>query len=107
MMLRGPLVRFAIISAWAFSFFSLWLFLRKWLAPDGCLDRGGSFDYVRWTCDLSQDHPYMSVSPFTQLEFWRLMTLVAFTIALSVLSRRNSKGLAREKQEKEEGSALR
>ena len=28
------------------------------LAVDSCLDRGGSFDYVRTVCDTAGSHPY-------------------------------------------------
>jgi hypothetical protein len=35
---------------------------REFLAVDGCLDAGGSFDYLKQTCDFSQNHAYLASS---------------------------------------------
>ena len=56
-------------AAWSVALFSLWYFLRVWLAPDGCLDAGGSFDYAKWECN---DHvnTFIKVSVFELPAFW-------------------------------------
>jgi len=34
-------------------------YVREYLAVDGCLDSGGSFDYRTAGCDHQQSHPYV------------------------------------------------
>lgn len=35
-------------------------YAREIMLVDRCLDSGGSFDYVRMSCDLEANHPYVS-----------------------------------------------
>ena len=59
--MRGPRVIFS--SVWAvaavFACFAAVVFLSEFVAVDGCLDRGGSYDYVAQTCDFTVSHEYV------------------------------------------------
>src|SRR5262245_8915902 len=46
-------------TAWLIAAVSAWYFLAQWLAPDGCLDSGGSFDYETWQCSFEVNPPYV------------------------------------------------
>ena len=39
-----------LLAAWAVILFN------DWMRVDDCLDRGGSYDYERETCDVEQKH---------------------------------------------------
>jgi hypothetical protein len=60
------------------------------LAPDACLDRGGSFNYSIWKCSYDESFPYIPTS-FLQLDsFWLMVvSVVASTIALRLYSNKN------------------
>jgi hypothetical protein len=45
------------IAVWA-----LWVLAAHELAVDGCLDGGGSFNYVQGVCDASVNHPVLSLA---------------------------------------------
>lgn len=88
---RRVVLRLLRYGAWAAAAVSLWVFVRKWWAPDACLDRGGSFDYVRWKCDTLFDHPYIEIPVFAHAEFWIFVACGLVATALSVASRANRK----------------
>ena len=49
----GVLGFLALLSAFALGFWQG----RAFLAVDGCLDKGGSFDYLAGICDFTFNHP--------------------------------------------------
>jgi hypothetical protein len=58
-----------------------WCFLGVWLAPDGCLDLGGSFDYVAWQCSHTQNFTYINVPAYELVSFWWLVLTIVFLVA--------------------------
>jgi hypothetical protein len=68
---------------------SAWYFLGEWWAPDGCLDSGGSFDYVSWHCSNTENHPYIHVPIYEFRSFWAFVAcLVLAASAIIGLRRR-------------------
>jgi hypothetical protein len=61
--------RLVTIPAWLFACASGGFFLRVWLAPDACLDFGGSFNYERWVCS-GDTNPYRLVHFYELKSFW-------------------------------------
>lgn len=47
----------AAIAIWAF-----WVLAAHALAIDRCLDGGGGFNHVQGVCDVSANHPYLSLA---------------------------------------------
>lgn len=84
---RHRVLRLLEYAAWTLVVVVLWALLRKWFAPDGCLDRGGSFDYVKWECDLSNDHPYIAVPVYAHAESWMFTVCALLAIGLSIAHR--------------------
>lgn len=82
------LKRFTKVLAWTFTVTAFGLFLRTWLAPDACLDFGGSFNYDRWEC-TAEVSEYIAVRVYQLKSFW---FFVAALIAACVLqwSRQNA-----------------
>jgi hypothetical protein len=59
---RRSALRLLFLGACALlTFGALWQLVDDYAALDSCLDRGGSFEYVRSVCDFSSSHPVMSV----------------------------------------------
>jgi hypothetical protein len=73
-MSRTMLRRLVTILAWLFAIASGGLFLRVWLAPDACLDFGGSFNYERWECS-GDINPYKLVHFYELKSFWLFMAV--------------------------------
>lgn len=73
--------RVAKFIAWMLTVGTLWLFLRTWLAPDACLDFGGSFNYERWECneDVNQ---YVDVGFYELKSFWLFVCVFGGACAL-------------------------
>lgn len=67
--------------AWICTVAAFGLFLRTWLAPDACLDFGGSFNYERWECN-DEVNEYIAVGFYELKSFW---FLVAVFVAACVL----------------------
>ena len=42
----------------------------QWGAPGACLDLGGSFDYAKWQCSYTTNHPYVDVPLYELTSFW-------------------------------------
>jgi len=59
-----------------------WAFVGKYLAPDACLDFGGSFDYSAWSCSNIENKPYIAVQVFRVPGFW--LASSSFVVALIV-----------------------
>ena len=57
------------VLAWMLAMAGGGLFLRTWLAPDACLDFGGSFNYERWECS-GDINPYEEVRFYELKSFW-------------------------------------
>ena len=66
-------------------------FRRDYWAPDGCLDFGGSFDYVKWECNYEVTQKYIDV-PFYKIKtFWLVPLSVLFaTIVLAYLRKQKN-----------------
>lgn len=43
--------------------------IRTWLAPDVCLDSGGSFNYGRWEC-TDEVNQYIAAAFYELKSFW-------------------------------------
>jgi hypothetical protein len=69
------------VAAWL-----LWPLLSDIFAADRCLDSGGSFDYVRSVCDMTENHPYV---PLLDRQGFRVVGAVVFGI-YALLSLRSS-----------------
>jgi hypothetical protein len=59
-------------------------FLAVWVAPDHCLDLGGSFDYVMWRCSHAEDYPYIDVPVYHLVSFWVFGASVIIALAAFV-----------------------
>ena len=64
--------RVARFIAWTLTVGALGLFVRTWLAPDACLDFGGSFNYERWECN-NEVNQYVDVGVYELKSFWLLL----------------------------------
>lgn len=70
-----------------------WRVVSDFLEVDACLDRGGSFDYVRSVCDQTGTHA--SVSLFAWRGFFLTCALVfGVPVVLASLKHRTAKGVA-------------
>lgn len=79
-MSRTMLRRLVTTLAWLSAIASGGLFLRVWLAPDACLDFGGSFNYERWECS-GDINPYKLVH-FYELKSFGLFIAIAMGVCL-------------------------
>ena len=71
---------------------ALWYFLRDYWAPDGCLDFGGSFDYVNWECNYEITQKYIDV-PFYKIKtFWLVPFSMVFSITVLTYIRKLKNG---------------
>jgi hypothetical protein len=70
--------------AWLITAVSAGYFLAQWLAPDGCLDSGGSFDYETWQCSSAVSHPYVEARFYQFVSFWVFLGAVSLASALSL-----------------------
>jgi hypothetical protein len=75
------LKRVTSFFAWICAMAAFGLFLRTWLAPDACLDFGGSFNYDRWDC-TAEVNEYIAVGLYEFKSFW---LFVAALIAACIL----------------------
>jgi hypothetical protein len=71
----------ALLSAGA-----LWRLADDYAALDSCLDRGGSFEYVRSVCDFSFNHPAVSVFSWRGV-FITAALVFGFPVALAGIQR--------------------
>ena len=62
----------------------LWPVIRDFVAIDRCLDGGGSFDYVESVCDMSANHPHLSLPEY---QGFRVVAAVVFGIPGALLLR--------------------
>jgi hypothetical protein len=53
----------------------IWPLLAEFVAVDGCLDAGGSYDYLSSACDFADNHPYL---PVLDRQGFRLVGSVVF-----------------------------
>jgi hypothetical protein len=60
----------------------LWPVIRDFIAIDGCIDGGRSFDYVRSVCDMSANHPSVSLPEY---QGFRLVATIIFGIPGALL----------------------
>jgi hypothetical protein len=78
---------------WLAFAFAAWSFLGNYLAPDACLDSGGSFDYSAWSCSHSDNKTYTNVPAFWVPGFWlaasSFVIAVFVTVSLSPTKRSN------------------
>ena len=64
-----------------------WYFLEVWLAPNACLDFGGSFDYVAWQCSHTQNNPYIHVPLYHLVSFWLFVLGIFFALSTYIALR--------------------
>ena len=77
----------AEVAVWIAAGWSFLHFLAVWLAPNGCLDIGGSFDYGAWQCS-DVTHPYRDVPSYRLSAFWVSACFVGAAAALTLVRRR-------------------
>ncbi len=64
-------------------------FASDWLAPDGCLDSGGSFNYEAWTCSHTEQYQYIDVPFAERVSSWVFALGTVASICLFALARRS------------------
>jgi hypothetical protein len=74
-------MRVVKLIAWILAAGALCLFLRTWLAPDACLDFGGSFNYERWECNDAVNQ-YVDVRFYELRSFWLFLGVFVGACAL-------------------------
>jgi hypothetical protein len=72
-----------VLTAWVVVALVGLALLRVLIAPDACLDRGGSFDYGAWRCDWSNDHSFIDVPVWLHAEFWGFVTACIVALVVS------------------------
>ncbi|HET9194780.1 MAG TPA: hypothetical protein VFO21_17990 [Vicinamibacterales bacterium] len=80
---------FLAIVGFAVLLFVAVPYARESILVDGCLDTGGSYNYIDEACDHSKKHPY---SPYTQrhpLAASAALSGVVLTVAGTVIARRS------------------
>jgi hypothetical protein len=75
-----------------------WQPVSLFLAVDGCMDQGGSFDYVTQTCDFETSHPYVSHDESDRNYFLAAIVVGVFGLASMVIARRSRSELKRTAQ---------
>jgi hypothetical protein len=93
-MRRLSVLRVVCWVAWAASIAAALSFVRVWLAPDGCLDSGGSFDYGRWEC-ADETKPFVYVPAYALWSFWLLVLSVSLAVGLHGYRRKLTGSTAR------------
>lgn len=74
---------------WFLSAAAAWRVVSDYMVLDSCLDRGGSFDYVRSICDLTESHAVVSL--FAWRGFFLTSALVfAVPVVLAAATRRKA-----------------
>jgi hypothetical protein len=63
----------------------LWSPVATFLAVDGCLDAGGSFNYASHECDFESSHPYAPENDSARLR-WALAIALA-GVAVTIVGR--------------------
>jgi hypothetical protein len=66
-----------------------WHFLGDYFAPEGCMDSGGSFDYLRWQCGYQESLPYIYVPMYGLLSFWMFIAGLVLAIGIQSYLRKN------------------
>lgn len=70
-------------------------FEAQWGAPCGCLDLGGSFDYVEWQCSYIANHSYVHVPVYQLTSFWIFIASIGISVGTLfwLRARSNAAGL--------------
>jgi hypothetical protein len=84
---RRNILRFLLLGVCTLlSVGALWRLADDYAALDSCLDRGGSFEYVRSVCDFSSNHPAVSIFSWRGV-FITAALVFGFPVALAVMQR--------------------
>jgi len=78
---RSSMRRIVGAVAVIFALTLAWPVAAEFMAVDACLDRGGSYNYIRSACDLQQNHQHL---PLFERQGFRIVGGLSFT-ALGVL----------------------
>jgi hypothetical protein len=90
---RGP-VSVGLLGGCLFlSAAAAWRVASDYLEVDSCLDRGGSFDYVRSVCDHTGSHAFVSLFAWRGF-FLTSALLFAVPVVLALLRRSTAKKVA-------------
>jgi hypothetical protein len=89
--------RIARWAAWILVAAALLYFVDDWLAPDACLDSGGSFDYKLWRC-ANESKPYVDVAVYTRWSFWVLVGCSCLALGLHFGANRAAPNNALERE---------
>jgi hypothetical protein len=60
-MRRRHLLQAIVVLFWLATGYALWHFAGEYFAPDACLDRGGSFNYLAWECSMEVMSQYIDI----------------------------------------------
>jgi len=71
-----------LVLVWLAFAVVAWSFVGSYLAPDACLDQGGSFNYSSWACSHSENSAFVSVPIFKVPGFWP--AFIGFCVAVAV-----------------------
>ena len=77
------------LALWAFAAYATFRYVGFVLAPDACLDQGGSFDYDTWSCG-SGAHAFRDV-PFHRMPGFLLMAFATTAALVTRIVRKQAK----------------
>lgn len=79
-----------VLISWSAAVYAAFAFVGTYLAPDSCLDAGGSFNYAAWECSRESNHQYLAVAITQVPGFWIMAASVSAALLISayVLRRR-------------------
>jgi hypothetical protein len=80
----------------ALAWIVIWPLLAQFVAIDGCLDAGGSYDYINSVCDFTENHEYFPVfdrQGFRIVGFLVFSVLGILALAIDPMRRKGSNAL--------------
>jgi len=80
----------------ALGWIVIWPLLAQLVAIDGCLDAGGSYDYINSVCDFTENHEYLPVfdrQGFRIVGFLAFLVLGILALAIDPMRRKSSNAL--------------
>lgn len=91
-MKKKLLLRGVVWTCWSGALFASWHFLGVWLAPDACLDHGGSFNYELWKCS-GDINTFIDVAAYEMPSFWFAASCFVVALLVHVYARRAQPGV--------------
>ena len=81
-----------VLVVWIVAAYFLARFADAYIAPDACLDAGGSFDYAAWLCSHETNHSFISVGISHVPGFWPLAASLLLALGSSAYVLRGVRG---------------